>query len=136
MAFEIEADERKVLVRDLDEFVDSMHEIYRERTGSDWDPYSPINGEGIALLIRARDDLTNPDGPWSLDGTHAELEVLFRRLRAGALKGLEIGADTGALVCVPDLNVEDPERTDEQLDTIGICDGLLARLREQKGGDA
>lgn len=131
MEFAVEPEERKILLRDLDDFTDSMQEIMLQRTGTDWDPYAANNGEGIALLVRARDDLASQDGPRSLDGTRAELGLLFARLRAGALKGLEVGADTGGFRWAQDLNVADPERADQHLDIVGVCDALLARLQRE-----
>jgi hypothetical protein len=125
---EITPEERLVLLRDLESTLETMSEIYRER-GMEWDPYADYNAGGLDLLVRTRDDLAPLDGPWSLEGTYAELEALLTRLRAGTVKGLEIGGDTGGVPGAEDLNVVNPERTDHGLDVMATCDRLLERLR-------
>lgn len=132
----VDQQSRAVLLRDLDEFVQTMTDIVRDRQGVDWNPHADNNGEGIALLVRARDDLAPVDGPWMLEGSLHELELLLTRLRSGAVKALQLGAETGAVSWRPefDLNLQDPEQTDEHLDLMGVCDHLLARLHDRERG--
>jgi hypothetical protein len=104
----ITAEERRVLQRDLDEFVDAMREIYESHTGTDWDECGAYNRGGIHLLVRARDDLVPVDGPWVAEGARDDLPTLLTRLRAGSIKGLEMGAGRPEW-WMTDLDVARPE---------------------------
>jgi hypothetical protein len=124
MRLDVTDEERAAFLHDLEGTVKEIGATWsRANGGRAWDEYSERNGHDIAILVNARDDLRRGS---ALEAPRRDLELLITRIRAGTSYGLRIAART--IPGVPSLNSEDPERVDENLDMLTVCDSLLARL--------
>ena len=127
------AEEREVLLVELDGFLGMTAALYRQ-IGHDWDPRdtSALTPD-VALVVRARDQLEG-GGPWQLEGSAAELELLLGRLRAAAELALQRGAQPSPGSRAAVMNASDAEGTDAQLDILGVSDALLQQLPPAPAG--
>ena len=121
------AGEREVLLVELDGFLGMTAALYRQ-IGHEWDPRdtSALTPD-VALVVRARDQLDG-DGPWQLEGTAAELELLLGRLRAAAELALQRGMQPSPDGRAAVMSASDAEGTDAQLDILGVSDALLGQI--------
>ena len=121
-------DEREILLGELEGFLGMTAALYRQ-IGHTWDPAdTSALAPDVALVVRARDQLSG-EGPWRLEGTADELELLLGRLRTGAELALERGAQRSPDLRPASMNASDVEGTDTQLDILRVSDSLLAQLR-------
>ena len=94
MRIEVNAEQRTVLLRELEETLAGIGDAYRKANpGREWDPYDEANEHGLTILVRARDDLADDAPPWTLDAPRRDLELLLTRLRAGSRCAFGIRGD-------------------------------------------
>ncbi len=120
MKLEVNADERAILLGSLEETLRGMEDLTgQSRT------YMAVREPGIALLLKASEDLGRDQPPWALEGTRASLRALLERQVSGASHALVLGSKPAG---AESLNREDPGRTDEMLDITSVAANLLRRL--------
>ncbi len=127
MRLEVRGDEREILLSELDGFLAMTGALYRQ-IGRRWDPgdASAVTPD-VAPVVRARDQLAG-EGPWQLEGTADELELLLGRLRAGAELALQRGAQPSPDRRSAAMNTSDVPGTDAQLDILRVSDALMQRM--------
>ena len=123
-------DERGVLLRELDGFLQMSAALYRQ-IGREWDPAdrSSLPGD-VAPIVRVRDQLAREgDGPWQIEGAADELELLLGRLRAGAELALQRSTQPSPGSGAAAMHTADAEGTDTQLDILRVSDALMQQIR-------
>ena len=133
MRLEVRADEREVLLGELDGFLGMTAALYRQ-IGRQWDPRDASGlAPDVAIVVRARDRLAG-EGPWQIEGSADELAFLLGRLRAGAELALQRGAQPSPDRRAAAMNTFDAEGTDAQLDILRASDALMQRIHSPGRG--
>lgn len=129
---EVHNNEREVLLRELDGFLETTAALYGQ-IGRHWDPRdaSALTPD-VALVVRARDQLRS-EAPSCLEGTAQELEFLLGRLRAGAELALQRGAQPSPGHHSVSMRAFDPDSTDAHLDILSVSDALMHRIKGSEG---